>query len=106
MAEFTVADQSDPSSAAAGLRELSPVENLIWHFIELLISTDEINKVIEVSIPITTLWPSGLSTDGESLGLVAMITNSDGTAYSNQFLPDNTAFPVMSVSSFRVVPLN
>jgi hypothetical protein len=92
----------------AGWRELAPADEFPW--IDGTVLADESNGVVEVSIPLATIFPGGLPVSGKSVGLVIKLTNSYGgfDGLSNQTLPgffdEDAPETVGNIVVFHVVP--
>ncbi len=86
---------------AAGWRSLSNPADLAW----LTGTVDAGTGVLELSIPIATLWPSGVPAGGATAAVVVKIADYEGAAYANQTLPEeDTGATVSQVFTFRIRP--
>jgi hypothetical protein len=87
---------------SAGWRGLSPANDLPW--LEGTVATG--SDVVELSIPLATLWPGGVDQQGATVAVVVkLLADAFGVDYSNQTLPeDSQGATVSSVAVFRIYP--
>jgi len=80
-------------SAAAGWRAFAKLDDLAW--IQSKLATDATGGGIEAAIALATLFPGGVPASGAEVAVVVYLCNKDGTALSNQTLPqqDSPASP-------------
>ncbi|MSQ82343.1 MAG: hypothetical protein EXR77_05400 [Myxococcales bacterium] len=74
-------------STAAGWRGLQKINNFAW----LQGTIKGGSSGLEASIPLTTLYPQGIAINGAELRIVVVLSNANGAALSNQFLPEQKA---------------
>ena len=73
-------------SGEAGWRLLSPSDNFGWVVGDMITGTN----AVEMSVPLATLFPTGIPASGVKVGIVVRITYY-GNAYPNQSLPMGVA---------------
>jgi hypothetical protein len=77
-------DGADPAGKAAGWRGLAPTTDLPW-LLEGGVYASA--AAVEATLPLAALYPEGPQQKTRTIGLVARISNQDGTALANQSLP-------------------
>jgi hypothetical protein len=86
----------------AGFRSLSPANDLPW----LTGTVAPGASVLEFSVPLSTLFPSGVPSTGAAVGItVKLLNDAYGVDYANQTLPeDSGTHTVAAVAVFSVYP--
>jgi hypothetical protein len=92
----------DDVNEYAGWRGLTPVNDFPWLQGTVSVGTD----AVEMSIPLTTLWPSGVDAAGQAVGVVVkLLKDTYGVEYSNQTLPEDTGTTAVNATAvFTVFP--
>ncbi|MDY0001424.1 MAG: IPT/TIG domain-containing protein [Polyangia bacterium] len=89
------------TSTEAGWRGLSPLGDLPW----LTGTVDTGAHAVEASIPLATLWTSGVPSGGATVAVTVKLGDYEGSSWAIQALPEQAgSSTVTQVFSFRIFP--
>ena len=89
MASFAGGDLG--ASTAAGWRGTSPASNLPW--LQGVVQAKAASGAVEASIALSQLYPNGVPPSGAQLRIACVLINADGSAASNQTVPQQANPP-------------
>ncbi len=93
-----------PAQTHKGWRGLADIGNFSWLLDDVSMAVSE--DMIETAIPLSHIWTTGLPSQGATLAVFARIVNSDGSATSNQALPEGyDADHAWNVANIAVIPV-